>query len=185
VGKAGTLIPLSTFTSDGSDDDATFNSSVITSDYDEYLFIWNSIHGESDGQNWMFNGSVDNGSNYNVTKSTSFFTAEHNEDGSATSVYYSTSQDLAQGTGYVDLNHDGVGSDNDQCTSGYMTLYNPSSTTFVKHFITRTQCSTSGNSTADSFVGGYLNTTSAVNNIQFKFSSGEIQGGTVQLFGVH
>ena len=184
VGQAGNLTLLSTFTSDGSDSNATFDSSLITSTFEEYLFIYNSIHPESDNQDWTFNGSIDNGSNYNVAKTTIFFTAEHNEDGSATNVYYSAGQDLAQGTGYVDLHHDGVGNDNDQCVSGIMKLYNPSNTTFVKHFVSQVSGMSGGNSSVNSFSSGYFNTTSAINNIQFKFASGEIQGGTVQLFGV-
>ena len=184
VGNAGNLTLLSTFTSDGSDSNATFDSSLITSTFEEYLFIYNNIHPETDNQNWTFNGSIDNGSNYNVTKTTTFFTAEHNEDGSADNVSYSTTQDIAQGTGYVDLHHDGTGNDNDQSASGIMRLYNPSNTTFVKHFLAQTSASTGGNSSVNSFVAGYFNTTSAINNIQFKFSSGEIQGGTVQMFGV-
>ena len=183
LGQGGSFVLLSTFTSDGSDDNATFNNTIITDAYSEYLFIWNSIHPETDSQNWTFNGSIDNGSNYNVVKTTTFFSAELNEDGSADNVSYSTSQDLAQGAGYVDLHHDGTGADADQCTSGIMKLFNPSSTTFIKHYIAQTSASTAGNSAVNSFSAGYFNTTSAINNIQFKFASGEIQAGTVQVFG--
>ena len=182
---AGNLIPISTFTSDGSDANATFNSSLITSAFEEYLFILNSVHPQTDGANLLFHPSIDNGSNYNIAKTSTMFVTEHNEDGSATNVYYSAGGDLAQGTGGQKLNSDGIGADNDQSISGYLRLYNPSSTTFQKHFIANFSFSSSGNSSFNTWVGGYANTTSAVNNVKFEMSSGEIQGGTIQLFGVH
>ena len=165
-GKAGALIPLSTFTSDGSDDDASFDSSLITSDYDEYLFIINNIHAEEDGDGkFTFNLSVDNGS--------------------SAQFLYKLGDDLAQGTGFQALNAAGIGNDNDQCISGFLILYNPSSTTFVKHFLSSTNAYQDNNTSNNSYMAGYGNTTTAVNNVQFKLSSGEIQGGTIQLFGVH
>jgi len=178
------LVLLSTFTSDGSDSDATFTSSHITSTYKEYLFVFNNIHPETDNTNLEFHPSIDNGSNYNIAKTTSFFNAEHNEDDTGTNVYYSTGSDLAQGTGGQRFNSDGIGADADQSISGIFRLYNPSSTTFVKHFIGNFNFSSLGNSSFNTFVGGYANTTSAINNVQFKMSSGEIQGGTIDLFGV-
>ena len=180
----GSQVLLSTFTSDGSDASASFDSSLITSTYNEYVFRWNIIHPETTG-NWMFNGSIDNGSNYNVTKTTTHFSSGQKEDGSSTGVYYMAGQDLAQGTGYVDLQHDGTGAAADECSSGFVSLFNPSSTTFVKHFSTEASASTAGSSSVHSLVQGYFNTTSAINNIQFKFSSGEIQAGTIKLYGVN
>ena len=183
LSAGGSQVLLSTFTSDGSDASASFDSSLITSTYNEYLFIFASIHPETTG-NWMFNGSIDNGSNYNVTKTTTHFNSGQKEDTSSTGVYYMAGQDLAQGTGYVDLHHDGTGADADQCNSGWVSLFNPSSTTFVKHFLTQASASTAGNSSVHSFVEGYFNTTSAINNIQFKFACDEIQAGTIKLYGV-
>ena len=185
-GKAGALIPLSTFTSDGSDDDASFDSSLITSDYDEYLFIINNIHAEEDGDGkFTFNLSVDNGSNYNVTKTTTNYQAEHDEGNTSAQFLYKLGDDLAQGTGFQALNAAGIGNDNDQCISGFLILYNPSSTTFVKHFLSSTNAYQDNNTSNNSYMAGYGNTTTAVNNVQFKLSSGEIQGGTIQMFGVH
>ena len=178
------LVLLSTFTSDGSDANATFNSSLITSTYKEYLFVFNNIHPETDNKYLEFHPSIDNGSNYNIAKTTTFFNAEHNEDDSAANVYYLTSADLAQGTGGQRFNGDGIGADADQSISGIFRLYNPSSTTFVKHFIGNFSFSSAGNSSYNTFVAGYANTTSAVNNVKFQMSSDEIQGGTIDLFGV-
>ena len=178
------LTLLSTFTSDGSDANATFNSSLITSTFDEYLFIFNNIHPQTDSKYFEFHPSIDNGSNYNIAKTTTLFSAEHNEDGSAANVYYGASGDLAEGTGGQRLTYDGLGADADQSVSGILRLYNPSSTTFVKHFTGNFSMSSGGNSVFSVFIAGYANTTSAVNNVKFQMSSGEIQGGTISLFGV-
>ena len=177
------LVLISTFTSDGSDDDATFNSSLITSTYKEYLFVFNSIHPESNEVDLQFNGSIDNGSNYNVAKTTTAFWAEEVESGGANQIQYRTGNDLAQGTGYQTVMN-ALGNGSDESGSGIMRLYNPSSTTFVKHFQTQVHYYHASNYAINLFTAGYLNTTSAVNNIQFKMSSGEIQGGTIDLFGV-
>ena len=183
------LVLINTFTSDGSDSDATFTSSHITSTYKEFLFVFNHIHPETDGAHLTFNASVDNGSNYNVTKTSATFWSEQVEsDGGQ--IQYRTGQDLAQSTDeQIIMNNLGNGSD--ESGAGIMRLYNPSSTTFVKHFVCRHQYYHFGNVggsnpgyAIDNYTAGYLNTTSAVNNIRFKMSSGEIQGGTIDLFGV-
>jgi hypothetical protein len=184
------LVLISTFTSDGSDSDATFTSSHITSTYKEFLFVFNHIHPETDGAHLTFNASVDNGSNYNVAKTSATFWAENVESSDDGQIQYRTGQDLAQGTGeQIIMNN--LGNGNDESGAGIMRLYNPSDTTFVKNFTCRHQYYHFGNvggSTAgyaiDNYTTGYLNTTSAVNNIRFKMSSGEIQGGTIDLFGV-
>ena len=183
------LVLISTFTSDGSDSNATFTSSHITSTYKEFLFVFNNMHPETDGANLTFNASVDNGSNYNVTKTSATFWSEQVEsDGGQ--IQYRTGQDLAQSTDeQIIMNN--LGNGNDESGAGIMRLYNPSSTTFVKHFVCRHQYYHFGNVggsnpgyAIDNYTSGYLNTTSAVNNIRFKMSSGEIQGGTIDLFGV-
>ena len=124
-GFAGSLMPLSTFTSDGSDATATFTSG-IDSTYNEYLFIYNNIQ--------------------RIT--------------------------------------DNVGNGNDECCSGLFRLYSPSSTTFVKHFMGVSNTYQNSDYSVNAFVGGYANTTSAIDGVQFKFASGEIQGGTIQMFGI-
>jgi len=183
------LTLLSTFTSDGSDDNATFNSSLITSTFDEYLFIFNNIHPETDGAELTFNVSIDNGSNYNIAKTSTAFWSEQVESGGG-QLQYRTGQDSAQGTGEQIIMND-LGNGNDEAGAGVMRLFNPSSTTFVKHFICRHQYyhfgSANGNTAGyaiDNYTTGYANTTSAINNIRFIMSSGEIQGGTISLFGV-
>ena len=177
------LVLISTFTSDGSDATASFTSTHITSTFKEYLFVFNNIHPETNNTHFGFNGSVDNGSNYNVAKTTTVFEAYHNEGGSEAALSYSASLDLAQGTGFQRLSAT-IGNENDECFSGFLRLYNPSSTTFVKHFIATTSGYQHSNYNDVKYVAGYFNTTSAINNIQFKFESDEIQGGTIDLFGV-
>ena len=177
------LTLLSTFTSDGSDANATFDSSIITDAYDEYLFIFNNIHPETNSANFTFNGSIDNGSNYNVTKTTTLFQAYHNEGDSNAALEYETDYDLAQSTGYQ-IVFPAVGSDADQSCSGSLRLYNPSSTTFVKHFMASGSVYNASDYNYQTYTAGYFNTTSAINNIRFQMSSDEIQGGTISVFGV-
>ena len=158
-------------------------TSGLTSTYKEYIFIFNNIHPATDGAKFQFNLSVDSGSNYNVTKTTSFFHAFHTEDGSSTVLAYRGAADLAQSTSDQVLFWE-VDNDADSGASGYLHLFDPSSTTFVKHFIGQT--SGVGNSTTagNQYVGGYGNTTSAVDAIQFKMSSGNIDSGTIDMYGV-
>ena len=132
----------------------------------------------------QFNGSIDTGSNYNVTKTTTFFRAAHDEADSTTVFGYDTGEDIAQGTGFQGLNVS-IGNDNDQCGVGILHLFNPSSTTFVKHFIFRGANPNAGDYIVDTFVAGYFNTTSAVDAIQFKMASGNIDAGDICLYGIN
>ena len=159
-------------------------TSGLDSTYDKYCFIFNNIHAATDNQLFHFNGSSDSGSNYNVTKTTSYFRAYHSE-GDATGLGYDSGGDLAQGTGFQVLNGDGLGIDNDQSTSGYLYLYNPASTTFVKHFMSVFNNMTPDDYLQNTYVAGYFNTTSAVDAIQFKMASGDIDAGTITLYGIN
>ena len=157
---------------------------VLDNTYKEYMFTFNNMHPASDAVNFVFNGSIDSGSNYNVTKTTSFFNAYHFENDSSNALTYNASQDLAQSTDFQIL-EDSVGNDNDQSCVGYLHLFNPSSTTFVKNFISRNNRSFSGNYTSENHVAGYFNTTSAIDAVQFKFSSGNIDAGDICLYGIN
>ena len=156
---------------------------VLDSTYKEYLFILNSLHPETDNVNLGFQGNAAGGSGYDETMTTSFFRARHKENGSEGEVDYDTNYDQAQGTGFQVLSF-GTGNDNDQSCSGYLHLFNPSSTTFVKHFIAKIANCGRNDHTRTEYIAGYFNTTSAIDEIQFKFSSGDIDAGTIQLFGV-
>ena len=159
-------------------------TSGIDSTYKEYIFIFKDIHPATDGAKLSVNFSIDSGSNYNVTKTTAFFRASHYEDDSDATLGYRTGQDLAQSTGEQELT-DSVGNDNDQSASGTLHLFNPSSTTFVKHFMATTNASHGINISQNHFIAGYNNTTSAIDGVRFKFSSGNIDAGTITLYGIN
>lgn len=156
-------------------------TSGIDSTYKEYIFKFINIHGASTSD-FTFNGSVDGGSNYNVTKTSTYFKAHHNENDAETDLSYNTSADLAQATGFQRIN--GIVNDNDGSGSGTIHLFDPSNTTFVKHFIGVSNAMTTTPYTQNAFIGGYFNTTSAINAVQFKFSSGNIDSGVIKMYGV-
>ncbi len=155
----------------------------LTSTYKAYKFVFVNIHPATSNTIFQFNLSTDGGSNYNVTKTTTFFRARHREDDSATALAYNTSEDLSQSTGFQTILFDS-GNDNDDNNSGEMSLFNPSSTTYVKHFIGRVSNTNITAQAGDNYFAGYANTTSAVNAVQFKFSSGNIDAGTIYLYGI-
>ena len=159
------------------------SSVVLDGTYKEYIFYFNNIHPATDDQNLFFNMSADTGSNYNVTKTTTYFRANHNENNNAASLDYRTGEDLAQATGYQKITL-GTNNDNDSGSSGYLHLFDPSSTTFVKHFIARVSDAYGEPSNNDTFIAGYGNTTSAVDAIDFKFGSGNIDSGSISLYGI-
>jgi hypothetical protein len=159
-------------------------TSGIDSTYPIYKFEFINIHPQTDSVDLQFNLSTDGGSNYNVTKTTTFFRAYHNESGSTSNLRYETGSDLAQGTGFQGLNNSEIGNDNDQSCVGTLHLFNPSSTTFVKHFIATTNTYHYEDYSFNSFIAGYGNTTSAVDAIKFQMSSGNIDSGTIKLYGI-
>ena len=157
---------------------------VLDDTYKEYLFTFNNIHPATDNTFFKFNLSIDSGSNYNVTKTTTNFFAQHSEDDGTTELYYESGHDLAQSTDFQTMTHS-VGNGNDECCSGYLHLFNPSSTTFVKHFISKFNSYLQIDRSLNSFVAGYGNTTSAVDAVQFKFSSGNTDAGDICLYGIN
>ena len=156
---------------------------VLDNTYKEYIFIFNNIHPSADGSQFLFNLSADNGSNYNVTKTTTAFRSFHSEDDSATGLGYYTGGDLAQSTDFQRF-ADSLGNDNDQSLSGTFTLFNPSSTTFVKHFLTVVSNSHNSDYIKNTYTAGYYNTTSDIDAVQFTYSSGNIDAGTIKLYGI-
>ena len=185
-GAAKSLIHIKTLTAsssstlsfvDGSDD------VVLDSTYPIYKFEFINIHPATDGANFTFNASTDSGSNYNVTATTTLFQSYHDEANSSTGLSYSSTHDHAQDTGYKKL---GIAfdNDNDSCGSGYLHLFNPSNTTFVKHYLGIMQVAQNSAFSQAEHYAGYFNTTSAVDAVQFKFSSGNIDAGTIKLYGL-
>jgi hypothetical protein len=161
------------------------SSVVLDNTYKEYLFTFNNIHPASDGNRFLFQGSTNTGSSYGVTITSTFFKAFHNEAGSSTGLSYDGNNDLAQSTNFQQLNLDAdLGADNDQSLSGTLTLFNPSSTTFVKHFLATTNFNHSADYTVQCFIAGYFNTTTAIDAVQFKMSTGNIEVGDICLYGI-
>ena len=187
-GAAKSLTHIKTLTASSSSTLSFVNGSddvVLDSTYPIYVFKFINIHPSSNaGSNtFQFNMSADSGSNYNVTKTSTHFRALHNEDDSAASIGYETAHDLAQGTGFQDISIN-VGGDDDECVSGTLHLFEPSSTTFVKHFIARSAPYEYSNRAFDCFAAGYGNTTSAVDAVQFKFSQNNMATGTIKMYGL-
>jgi hypothetical protein len=158
-------------------------TSGIDSTYPIYKFEFINIHPATDGAYFQFNMSTDSGSNYNVTKTTTAFNAQHSEAGTDPGIGYQTADDLAQSTGFQTL-LEGIGNGADESAAGTLTLFNPSSTTYVKHFIARGSLYYDGNYIFDAHIAGYANTTSAVDAIKFVMSSGNIDSGTIKLYGI-
>jgi len=178
----GSLVLLSTQTASS---DSTINfTSGIDSTYKEYIFKCYDIHPATDNVNFLVNFR-DGGSSFDATKTSSAFAVYQNEAGSTAGAGYEGSFDLAQSTGNQPLNTGGgVGGDADQSISGTLHLFDPSSTTFVKHFISNINFYNEANYTIQSFIGGYCNTTTAIDGAQFSMSSGNIESGTIKLYGV-
>ena len=178
---SGSLVPISEQTASGS---ASIEFTTgIDSTYPIYKFEYNSLHPSTDGVYLQFNLSTDGGSNYNVTKTSTSFHAFHNESDTVTSLSYDSVGDLAQSTAnqYISNN---IGNDNDQTVSGTLFLFNPSSSVFVKHYIANTNASHQSEYTINTYVGGYGNTVSSINAIRFIMTSGNIDAGTIKLYGI-
>ena len=156
---------------------------VLDSTYPVYLFKLINIHG-ANSQEVNTDFSVDSGSNYNVTKTGTLFYSYHKEDDSDTIFEYNTNNDIAQGTGFMAIAVGDNDEENDYALSGELYLFNPSSTTFVKHFIAKGNMYNGGDFTVNDYVAGYCNTTTAIDAIQFKFNSGNMDAGTIKLYGL-
>ena len=184
--EAGSLKLIKTITASS---DATISfvdgasDVVLDNTYKEYMFIFNNIHPETNSKYFGFKGSINTGSAYGVATTSTVTRAYHDEANSATDLEYEGSADLAQGTGQIPLSTS-VGNGNDESCSGFLHLFDPSNTTFVKHFTASVQGYEGGDYSIVHYTGGYINTTSAVDAIQFSFASGDIDAGDIQLFGV-
>jgi len=157
-------------------------TSGIDSTYSSYIFKFIDIHVSNDGVNFNFNMSIDGGSTYAVTKTTTFFYAYHNEAGTTTALTYAASNDLAQSTSDQIIGA-GIGSVADESASGTLQLFNPSSTTFVKHFISTMTKNSYNDFAINDYVAGYGNTTSAINAIKFLAGAGTFDG-IIKMYGV-
>ena len=182
----GSMTHIKTLTASSSANLSFVNGSsdvVLDSTYPVYLFKFINLHPATNDYHFMLNFSIDSGSNYNVTKTTTYFRARHKEDDNTAELGYSSGFDITQGTGDVHI-FDSVSTNNDASWSGEMYLFNPSSTTFVKHFTSRIQGMSNSPLSNDVYSAGYANTTSAVNGVKFLVNSGNIDAGTIKLYGI-
>ena len=155
----------------------------IDSTYRTYLFKYINIHPANNNVHWQGNFSTDGGSNWNATKTTTSFYAYHDEGDTTTLLSYASGYDLAQGTGDFQFQQS-AGNDADHGLNGQLQLFNPSSTTFVKHFIATHSGNINSSYAFNTFHAGYCNTTSAINGIIFKFNLGNIESGTIHMYGI-
>ena len=158
--------------------------------YKEYVFYFTNIHHSTDGEaTFAFQTSTNSGSTYDTTTTSTMFNAYHNEAGDTSGLAYYAGGDQAQGTGLQLLNSGGSGGDNDQALSGYLHLFNPSSTVFVKHYTAVTNCYTDNDQSKVAYTAGYFNTTSALTNIQFKPGrvslATNFDAGTILMYGIN
>ena len=154
---------------------------VLDSTYPIYKFEFINIHPATDNANFLFQTSTDSGSNYNTTLTSTYFYAYHTEADDATGLTYYAGGDQANGTSFQRLSR--VHNDNDTSCSGSLTLFNPSSTTFVKHYMSNFNEENQTYS-QNPYTAGYFNTTSAIDAVQFKMASGNIDAGTIKLYGI-
>jgi hypothetical protein len=157
-------------------------TSGINSTYKEYQFWFIDIHPRTDSSYIQFNLSTDSGSNYNVTKTSSFFRCFNSEDGSGSGLTYESGLDLAQSTGYQSMSAD-IGNGADETAVGVLALFNPSSTTYVKHYISEMNTYRSDNLMMNHKFAGYGNTTTAINAINFNMTTGNFDG-TILMYGI-
>jgi len=158
-------------------------TSGIDSTYRTYYFKFINIHPATNSAYFHFQGSTDGGSNYNTTITSTYFSAYHLESDGGAGLIYVTADDKAQGTDYQTL-ADQVKNDNDTAVSGELWLFNPSSTTYVKHFMGVLSNANSSDVSTRLTSAGYFNTTSSINAIDFKYSSGNTDAGTIQMYGI-
>ena len=158
-------------------------TSNIDSTYDSYVFKFINIHPQTDGAFFSFQSDTGTNTNYNQTITSTYFQSRHDEGNTDTQLAYNTGNDLAQSTSFQKLSQS-LANENDACLSGFLHLFNPSSTTFVKHFIARTQQMTDADFSFDIHVAGYCNVTAAIDAVQFKFNTGNIDAGDICLYGI-
>ena len=155
---------------------------VLDSTYKTYIFKFYNIHPATNDVDFEV-GFRDGSTAYDATKTDTYLVSYHNEGDSATGLAYDGGEDVAQGTGFTPLNHS-TGTDNDQGVSGEMWLFSPSSTTYVKHYMSRVNNYHAADYSFDVYKAGYCNVTAAIDAVQFKMGSGNIDSGTIKLYGI-
>jgi len=158
-------------------------TSGIDSTYDIYKFEFINIHPETNNVKFTFQSDTGTNTNYNQTITSTDFISQHNETGTTTELGYAIANDQAQGTAFQPIGQL-IGNDNDECAAGTLQVFQPSSTTYVKHFIANTNVYRHDNYSREHFTAGYFNTTSALTRFRFKMSSGNLDSGKIKMYGI-
>jgi len=179
---SGSMVLLATnnITSGVSSSDFTSN---IDSTYDTYIFKFINMHPATNNVKWTFQSDTGTNTNYNQTITSTDFISQHSESGSATELGYASANDQAQGTAFQPMGQL-IGNGNDECVSGTLHIFNPSSSVFVKNFIANTNVYRQDDYTRQHFTAGYFNTTTALTRFRFKFDSGNIDSGVIKMYGL-
>ena len=184
----GSLVKISTTTVSSSVSSVAITSG-INSTYRTYYFKFINMHSNTDARIFSFQGSTNSGSSYGVTTTSTYFEAYHKEDDTNSGLAYNGNYDVAQSTNEIGLSHSIDATNSDSSCSGELWLFNPSSTTYVKHFIGRFARAGDNDLQGDNLSSGYFNTTSAINALRFGFSAsgslnGNIDDGTITMYGI-
>ena len=159
------------------------NNVVLDGTYDTYLFKLINIHVASQCE-FAVNFSTD-GQSTASQKTTTTFNCYHQENGASTEFEYVAADDRANHVGDQQITAIDIGTQNDSGLCAEVFLFSPASTTFIKHFLVKSQYF-SHQSTPYSnnvFTAGYVNTTSAVNSVRFLTSTGNFDG-TIKMYGI-
>jgi len=162
-------------------------TSGIDSTYDAYEFHYVNMHPATNDVRFQFQVETGTDSDYDHPMTTTFFQAYHDEADSTTFLGYSTGNDQAtsgDGNGVFSRLAKEIGNDNDQSVSGILTLYAPSSTTYVKHFTNTSNTAQSSDYAMAVHTAGYINITAAITRVKFEMSSGNIDAGKIHMYGV-
>ena len=182
----GSLVPIKTLTASSSATvqflDGT-SDVVLDNTYPIYLIKIINAHPSTNNVTLQFQVNASGGSGFNETITSTSFRAYHTESGGYTGLEYQSGSDQAQGTSYQRL-HGGNSNANDSGACAELFIYNPSSTVFVKHFMAITSLTEQNPAADQAYVAGYINTTSAIDEISFQYSSGNIDSGTFKLYGI-
>ena len=182
----GSMVLIKTLTASSSSTLDFLNGSsnvVFDGTYKEYVFKFYDIHPASNNVQFSFQVDTGTNTNYNQTITSTFFDAYHEEADGDSGLTYRTAYDQAQGTAFQPISLQ-TGNGNDECFSGALHLFSPSSTTFVKHFMSYGNDYVYADYSSNPRNAGYVNTTTALTRVQFKFSSGNIDSGTIKLYGI-
>ena len=182
----GSMVHIKTITA-SNDANVDFNHGtsnvVLDSTYPIYIIKFINVHPATNDTQFFFQANGAGETGFNETITSTYFKAGHNEAGNYTVLSYSAGSDQAQGTAYQSISEN-MGNENDECGSGELILFNPSSTTYAKHFIVKHQHQQHASQSYQTHVSGYFNTTTAIDQIVFAFGSGNIDSGTFKLYGL-